>query len=175
MADLIERASTGRAKCRRCGEKIDKDALRFGESVQNPFGEGDTMHWFHLSCAAEKRPQKLRDALEAHTDDVPERAELERTIEAGLKNPKLVLVKHAERAPTGRASCQECHEKIDKGAWRVAIEREADVAAMATTSYLHLACAPSYLGAEGLTEKLQRTSPGLESTELAFAQRSPIE
>ena len=172
MADLIEKASSGRAKCRRCGEKIEKDALRFGESVPNPFGEGDAMHWFHLACAAEKRPEKLRAALEAHAEDVPERAELEHTVEAGLKNPKLVQVKHAERSPTGRASCQECHQKIDKGALRVAIEREADVASMASTSYLHLACAPKYLGVEGLNEKLQRTSKDLESSELEEVERA---
>jgi Poly(ADP-ribose) polymerase and DNA-Ligase Zn-finger region len=166
MPDLIEKASSGRAKCRRCGEKIDKDALRFGESVPNPFGEGDAIHWFHLACAAEKRPAKLQAALEAY-GEVPEQKALEPTIEAGLKNPKLVQVKHAERAPTGRASCQECHEKIDKGALRVAIEREADVAGMATTSYLHLGCAPNHVGREGLSEKLRRTSTGLESSDLA--------
>ena len=130
------------------------------------------MHWFHLACAAEKRPEKLHAALEKSAEEIPERSELERTIEAGLKNPKLVLVKYAERSPTGRASCQECHEKIEKGALRVAIEREADVAAMATTSYLHLGCAPTHLGRDGLSEKLLRTSTGLDANELAEVEKA---
>ena len=56
MPHVIETASSGRAKCRGCGEKIAAGELRFGERLPNPFAEGETTHWFHLECAAFKRP-----------------------------------------------------------------------------------------------------------------------
>lgn len=175
MSDLIESASTGRAKCRRCGARIDKGMLRFGESVPNAFGEGEAKHWFHLACAAEKRPEKLRAALADCPFEVPDRASLEKVIADGIQNPGLASVKRAERAPTGRATCQQCHEKIDKGSLRIALERESEAMAMATTSYIHAACAPEHIGAAGLLAKLERAN-GLapeDRDELERAFREP--
>jgi len=171
MTDLIEPATTGRAKCRRCAGKIEKGSWRFGETVPNAFGEGDATRWFHLMCAAEKRPEKLREALAGSNLEIPDRAALEKVIEDGVRNPSLAGVKHADRAPTGRASCQECHAKIDKGELRVAIEREADAPAMATTSYLHAACASKHLGESGLFDKLRRMSASLGPDALAELER----
>ena len=42
MPHVIEPAPTGRAKCRGCGEKIGAGELRFGESLPNPFAEGES-------------------------------------------------------------------------------------------------------------------------------------
>src|SRR5262245_31578888 len=67
---VIEPASTGRAKCRGCGERIAAGEMRFGESAPNPFGEGETTQWFHLECAAFKRPDPLLEALQARTEDL---------------------------------------------------------------------------------------------------------
>ena len=106
MSDVIEIAGTGRAKCRRCQAKIDKGELRFGERVTNPFGEGEATHWFHLACAAEKRPEKLVAALEGFEGDVPDRERLGAIAAAGSENPKLTSILRVERAPTGRAACQ---------------------------------------------------------------------
>ncbi len=139
MGDVIEPAATGRAKCRRCQEKIDKGVLRFGERVPNAFGDGEATYWFHLACAAEQRPEKLGAALALFEGELPDRAALDQVIAEGVENPALVMVKRAERAPTGRARCQECHEKIDKDELRVALERESEVPSMATTSYVHAA------------------------------------
>src|SRR5690606_867987 len=48
MSHVIEHAASGRAKCRGCGEKIDKDELRFGEKEPNTFGDGEMTLWFHV-------------------------------------------------------------------------------------------------------------------------------
>ena len=40
MAHKIEMAKSGRATCRTCREKIDKDTLRFGEETANAFDPG---------------------------------------------------------------------------------------------------------------------------------------
>ena len=43
MSHLIEPAASGRAKCRGCQRPIQKDELRFGERVPNPFADGETI------------------------------------------------------------------------------------------------------------------------------------
>jgi hypothetical protein len=167
--DIIEPARTGRAKCRRCGEPLNKGELRFGESVPNAFGEGEARHWFHLGCAAEKRPDKLARALEAYPAEVPDRGALRTAAASGVDNPRLVEIRRAERAPSGRARCQECREIIAKGELRVAVERE-DEMPVAQVSYVHAACAAKRFGTRGLIDKLRRTSPELEPQDFeAFA------
>jgi hypothetical protein len=56
MPHVFEVASTGRAKCRGCGEPIQRGDTRFGERLPNPYGEGEMTLWFHPRCAAFKRP-----------------------------------------------------------------------------------------------------------------------
>ena len=63
MAHVVEHAATGRAMCRGCGNKILKDELRFGEKEPNAFGEGEMTLWFHLPCAAYKRPGPFLEML----------------------------------------------------------------------------------------------------------------
>jgi len=75
MPDTITPAPSARSKCRGRGQTIDKGALRFGEADVNPFGEGETQRWFHLECAALRRPEKFGPALEA-LPDIPERDKL---------------------------------------------------------------------------------------------------
>lgn len=165
MADVIEAAKSGRAKCRGCGDALPKGELRFGDEVDNPFGDGTAHHWFHLSCAAERRPDKLLAVLDVADVEVPDVERLRAVAQAGVDNPNLVSVKRAERAPTGRARCQQCREKIDKGALRVALEREDDMG-MAAVSYIHLRCAPDRIGSAGLLDKLRRVSTQLSDEDL---------
>jgi ferredoxin len=168
MSDVIEPASSARSKCRACREKIEKGELRFGESVPNAFGEGDATHWFHVRCAAERRPEKLAAALESYEGDVPDREALTQVVKDAAANPKLADVRRAEHAPSGRASCQKCHEKIAKDELRVAFEREpTEGQAMATTAYVHLACSAEFFGNVGLAAKLKRTSPELTDDDRA--------
>src|SRR5689334_16357105 len=105
MPDVLERAVTGRSKCRGCGRSIDKDDWRFGEALPNAYGEGESLAWFHLACAACMRPEKMRPALSSNEEPVPDRAWLERTAELGVEHPHLARLGRAERAPSGRARC----------------------------------------------------------------------
>jgi hypothetical protein len=171
MADVIEPAATGRAACRGCREKILKGELRFGERAPSAFGEGEQTLWFHVACAAERRPHKLADALREYPGEIPDRAALESVVTDGLSNPKLAEVARVERSPTGRATCQECHEKIGKDELRVAIEK--DVEGMPpTTSFLHARCARKNLGDVGLENKLRRLAKNLSEGDLAKLQSS---
>ena len=64
MSHTIERAPTGRAKCRGCGEKIAAGERRLGERVPNPFGDdgSETTLWYHVRCAAFTRPEAFLEA-----------------------------------------------------------------------------------------------------------------
>ena len=87
---MIEVASSGRAGCRGCKQKIAKGELRFGEAAPNRFSDGDepTMRWYHLRCAAGKRPKLLGPVLAAYTGSVPDRAALEATLAEAAKPKK---------------------------------------------------------------------------------------
>ena len=104
MADTIEEASTGRASCRFCKEKIEKGALRFGERVPSAFGEGEQTLWYHLLCAAERHAEKLSPVLTEYAGEVPDREKLESIVANGLQNPKLASVQKVDHAPTVRSS-----------------------------------------------------------------------
>ena len=49
---LCEKAKSGKARCRKCGNAIEKDTLRFGYGSPDPRGEfGAIPIWFHIRCA----------------------------------------------------------------------------------------------------------------------------
>lgn len=49
---LCEKAKSGKARCRKCGNAIEKDSLRFGYGSPDPRGEyGAIPIWFHMRCA----------------------------------------------------------------------------------------------------------------------------
>lgn len=49
----VERAKTGRAKCKKCKCPIDKDQVRIAKLMANPFGEGKMKAWHHVNCLFE--------------------------------------------------------------------------------------------------------------------------
>lgn len=167
MAETIEVAKTGRARCRTCREPIEKGALRFGEEQPSAFADGMQMVWHHLACAARKKPVALKAALDAFGGDVPDRAQLDTLMAEADQTP--TVFPYVERAPTGRSKCLHCREPIEKGTLRVATEREVEQGGMARAGagYLHPACAPAFLEDEDLLSKLRQNSRGLGEAELA--------
>lgn len=180
MAHTLEIAKSGRATCRSCRKPIAKAELRFGEETVNQFAEdGATSYrWHHVKCAATSMPLELRAALAAYEGEVPDRAELDATIdEAAAKLPP--PFPHADKAPTGRARCQGCGEAIAKGAIRVAVARDIERGMSVTkgAGYLHPACAAAYVEEQGgthaeLTEGLRANTRDLtdEEREALFAE-----
>ncbi|MDP6442832.1 MAG: PARP-type zinc finger-containing protein [Pirellulaceae bacterium] len=170
MPHLIEPAKSGRAKCRKCREKIERDSLRFGHEVLNAFDDGGMSHqWYHLKCAAEKLPLDLASTLQTFDGDVPDREELDQVIAANRKKQKPTKTPYAEYAPSGRSSCQVCGEKIDKGELRIAVEREIDAGGFsrAGAGYLHPGCRGDYDDLpDDLVEQMRANSTTLEDSEL---------
>lgn len=174
MPHVVERAPTGRAKCRGCGRPIAAGDRRFGERLPNPFAdaEGAEMtHWFHLPCAAFKRPEPLLAALEADPGDLDAEGLAWLTGEArlGLEHHRVPRVDAASRAPSGRAACRACREPIPKGSWRLGLVYYED-GRFAPSGYIHAACAAEYLGTTAILARLREFSPALgpaDWTELA--------
>jgi hypothetical protein len=165
MPSVIERASTGRAKCRACGQPIAKGDERFGEALPNAYGEGDALFWFHLPCAACSRPESLLPVLEQSQAAPNEREALTRLVQDGIAHPRLCRLAKAERASSGRARCRHCRELIEQGALRLSLQmfEEGRFNPMGT---IHASCAVHYFGVEPVIERLRLPCTQLEASEL---------
>jgi Poly(ADP-ribose) polymerase and DNA-Ligase Zn-finger region len=170
MPHLIEPATTGRSKCRGCGERIAAGALRFGEVLPNPFAEGETTHWFHLDCAAYKRPEPFLEWLaaspEPHAEAEPWRAEAER----GVALRRLPRVAGAERDPSGRAQCRCCRARIAKGCWRIGLVFYEE-GRFSPAGFIHPGCSQAYFETTDILPRLRRFTPGLTDAELNDLER----
>jgi hypothetical protein len=170
MPHAIEAAASGRAKCRGCDQAIAKGELRFGERLPNAFGEGEMTLWFHLVCAAYKRPESFLEALRGADAGAPraaiERAdELEAAAEFGIAHRRLPRVTGADRAPTSRARCRHCRELIAKDAWRIALVYFEEYR-FQPSGFIHAACAREYLETTDLVERVRHFSPKLTPADL---------
>ncbi len=169
-AHVIQPAATARSKCRGCGERIAAGVLRFGEVLPNPFADGETTHWFHLDCAAYKRPEPFLERLEAAAEPVPDDAtRLLEEARRGIAHPRLPRVSGAERAPSGRAQCRSCRTPIDKGAWRISLVFYEE-GRFAPAGSIHVKCAQAYLETTDVVPRLKRFSPGLTDDDLRELQ-----
>lgn len=166
MPDRIEVAASGRARCRACRRSIAKGEERFAEAVPNPVAAGESQQYYHLPCAAERRPKPFAAFL-ASSD--PPRTDLEglaASAALGVEHARLERLGLLERSKSARANCRQCHEPIEKGAWRVALQpiEEGRVAAW---GFVHLACAGAYTGIKPSFERLTRYTELLSPEEAA--------
>lgn len=165
--NVIEPATSGRAKCRGCGQRIPAKELRFGEKLDNPFADGDMTHWFHLQCAAYKRPEPFLQTLEAQDVPLEDRDSERLTAEArqGLEHRRLPRVNGAERSSTGRAKCRSCKEAIPKDAWRIPLVYYEE-GLFSSSGFIHLACARAYFETSDLVPRIRHFSPDLGEGDL---------
>lgn len=145
MPHTIEPATTGRSKCRACGETIAKGVPRFGERLPNPFGEegSETTHWYHVRCGAYRRPESFLEALEDPALKLEDAATLGAAARFGLTHRRVPRMDSVDRAPSGRARCRACHEMIEKDAWRIGIAFFEE-GRTSPGGYLHAGCARRY-------------------------------
>ncbi len=174
MADVIEVASSGRAKCRGCTKPIVKDELRFGERVPNPFAEGEAelTYWFHVPCAAYRRCERFVTLTPTQLEDVPDAALLKERAELGVKHHRLPRIDGIERAKSGRAKCKHCKETIDAGLPRIklAFWEEGRFGPM---GFVHLTCAPAYFETKEIAPWIVHADPA-GAAELADDVRAAL-
>ncbi|MEP7049248.1 MAG: hypothetical protein ABJB12_02800 [Pseudomonadota bacterium] len=166
MPSVIERASTGRAKCRVCGQAIARGDERFGEALPNAYGEGEAMFWYHVPCAACARPEALLPVLDQTSLSAKERARLEDLARAGVAQGRLCRILRAERASSGRARCRHCRELIDQAVWRISLQIFED-GRFTPVGTIHASCAAGYFGSEPPPERFALPNNQLAPDELA--------
>lgn len=165
MPHVIEPAASARAKCRGCGEKIAAGDLRFGESLPNPFAEGDTHHWYHLECGAMKRPEPFQEALSTQAPPIADSERLAVLARGGVEHRRLPRINGAERDPSGRAQCRHCRQKIEKGAWRIPLVFWEE-GRFSPAGSVHVPCSGGYFGTTDVVARLKRFSPTLTDADL---------
>lgn len=177
---IIERARSGRSKCKTCQRKIDKDALRIGVYVEGRFGAGHM--WHHLTCAAKRMMDQVEEAygLEAWNfakeppagSDLPSLDELralaqQAEVEREKREKAKKTIPYAEVAPSGRSKCKYSGETIPLGAVRIVLGKEAHFGNQVRTSAF--AVLPRFVGdaledpeiateRDGLAEALRENS-----------------
>ena len=157
MPDRIEVAATGRARCRACRRSIGKGEERFAEAAPNPVAEGETQHYYHVGCAAERRPKAFATLLATLSPARPDLEPWGAAAALALAHPRLERLGALERAKSARATCRSCREPIEKDSWRVAIG-PIEEGRMAAWGFLHLRCVANYAGVKPSPERLLRYS-----------------
>jgi hypothetical protein len=142
--------------------------VRFGERLPNPFAEGTEMtHWFHLPCAAMKRPDVFLETILDETFDIEldDPDSLRELAEAGIEHRRLPRIDGAQRAPSGRATCRACRELIEKDAWRIKLVFYEE-GMFNPAGFIHLTCADEYLGTKTIGDRLRQFSDDLTEQEI---------
>ncbi|MEE8042253.1 MAG: PARP-type zinc finger-containing protein [Pseudomonadales bacterium] len=166
MAHVIEPAASGRSKCRGCGEPIAKGELRLGERLPNPFADGEMTFWYHLICAAYKRPETLLEAVAQTGASLDNRETLEREAQRGIDHRRLPRINGVHRAPSARARCRSCREPITKDTWRIPLvffEEDQFNAA----GFVHASCCLEYFETTDVIDRLKHYSSDLSADDLA--------
>lgn len=169
MPHVFELAPSARAKCRGCGLAIAKGELRFGERLPNPFADGENVemtHWFHLMCAAFRRPEALLAALPDAPGEVDRKEEMIHEAELGVAHRRLPRLSTAERASSGRAACRSCKELIPKDTWRIALVFYEEGRFM-PSGFVHVTCVPSYCETTAVMPRIRHFSPALTDSDAA--------
>ena len=177
MSHVIEHAASGRAKCRGCGEKIDKDELRFGEKEPNAFGDGEMTLWFHIPCAAYKRPEPFLEMLgdveaqDISTDEMATAQAFRQVAEFGVEHRRVPRLDKVDRAPTGRARCRNCQKNIPKDSWRIGLVFFEEYR-FQPSGFIHTACTQEYYETTELMDRIVHFNPMLTPEELEEVERA---
>lgn len=138
--NMIEPAKSSRSSCRGCKEKIEKGELRYGNYDEM----WDSYKWYHLPCGAAFNLTGFKQAAE----DFGEIENLEQILVDAKEAARGTLIPRAEPAPSSRASCLHCEEKIaPKGTLRVVVEREVEGFGK-KPGYLHPKCSVEFTDSE---------------------------
>lgn len=167
MPDRIEVAASGRARCRACRRAVVKGDERFAEAAPNPVADGESQHFYHLRCAAERRPKTFSALLASLDPPRADLAELAADAALALAHHRLERLGALERAKSARANCRQCRGLIEKDAWRVALQPIED-GRLGTWGFVHLACVADYAGIKPTLDRLTRY------TELASADKADV-
>lgn len=123
MADfLFEYAKSGRAGCKKCQNKIEKDDLRVGHLVPSNFHDGKDTKWYHLDCATHFKfdCEAAGGFPKLHPDDQNRlRSLFPPGSASGSSSSNDEADLNCEYAKSSRSSCRQCHKTIVPGHLRI--------------------------------------------------------
>jgi Poly(ADP-ribose) polymerase and DNA-Ligase Zn-finger region len=170
MPHTIEPATSGRAKCRGCGQSIAKGELRFGERLPNPFADDSEMTlWFHIPCAAYKRPESLQEVI-GDTGEIDNIEVLKTVIAAGIARHRLPGINGLQLAPSGRSKCRNCHEMIAKEEWRIPLVHFEE-GMFSPSGFIHLGCTGDFFETTDVMDRLLFFAAELEEDQIAEVKK----
>ena len=142
-------------------------ALRFGERLPNPYADegGEMTHWFHLICAAYRRPEPFLETLAANAGAIADADELTQQAQLGVTHRRLPRVSTAGRASSGRAACRACKEPIAKDTWRIALVFYDD-GRFVPSGFIHAGCTGPYIETTDVMDRVKHFSPDLSAADL---------
>lgn len=165
MPHVIEPAASGRSRCRGCNRGIAKDAWRFGERLENPYADGHLNVWYHLRCAAYRRPEAFLETLAEATGVPEEAAALGDVARFSLQHRRLCRIGGLERAASGRARCRHCRAGIARDSLRIPLVFHEE-GMFNASGFVHLACAAEYFDTPRLLDCLRYFAPDLDAPTL---------
>ena len=116
-----------------------------------------------------KRPESFLEAICAMGEPPQDAERLTALARQGVDHPRVARVTGAERDPSGRAQCRHCKQKIDKGAWRIALVYFEE-GRFSPAGSLHVPCAGAYFETTDVIPRIKRFSPGLGEADLQEIQ-----
>jgi len=122
-------------------------------------------HWFHIDCAAYKRPEPFLETLQTRAEALDGAEPLESEARRGIAHRRLPRINGAEREPSGRAECRSCRGTIEKGAWRIPLVYY-ESGRFAPSGFIHARCAGAYFETTDVLGRLRRFSPKLGDQDL---------
>ncbi len=124
--------------------------------------------WFHLICAAYRRPDPLLETMPASGEqDERVTAEARRSLELR----RLPRIDGGQRDPSGRAKCRSCRETIQKGEWRIRLAF-FEQGRFEPGGFIHVACAPTYFETDDVAPRVLHFSADLAAEERADLERA---
>jgi hypothetical protein len=121
--------------------------------------------WFHLKCAAYRRPEPLLETLTASTEQIEHAESLKAICEFASAHRRVPRVGRLERASSGRARCRECRQPIDKDRLRIPLVFYQE-GVFDTSGFVHLTCAAAYFGTADLLDCIRHFASDLSEADL---------
>ncbi len=158
MSNIIEKAKSGRAKCRTCGEKIEKGVYRFGEEV-NTY-DHPSFRYHHLECVAKINPVELDKVLNNTKEDISNKEELKALI---VKSKKKFIYGESYDYP-GKLRCYYCGERIHENL--IIVQEEGSFTTERRETYIHVACARHAIDDDNIIETIKENKYKLKEKQM---------
>ena len=120
--------------------------------------------WYHLKCAAYRRPEPFLEALLAVDQGLDDQYMLRSAAEFSLAHRRVCRIGGVERSSSGRARCRACRELIARDILRIPLLFYEE-GLFAASGFVHVTCAAGYFESDDLFDCICHFSPDIGAAE----------